>query len=628
MPLNCVGYSSPALSGEIKLPARYSDISYIGQGASCVVLKAHDSFLDRSVAIKFIKPELNDFTSVRRFQQEAKVMSAFRLNHLPVVLDFGLSPCGRPYMVMELVEGTALSDILAARGTLSVDLTIEITIQMLTALEHAHERGIIHRDLKSHNVMVSWTTEGKPLAKVVDFGLACGINRPGYITAVGAALGTPLYMSPEQAQGKHTDARTDIYSLGCVVFEMLTGATPFVGASMTETLDAHIRTIAPSLGSKAYIENDMLADLECIVAKCLEKDPEKRYRSAAELRSVLFELAEKMRLDEAERLRHLLRSASVSGTRHSTSMTKLKAIQPQTHSSSTEAEEDVFSIYSWRETGKDIRGVKPLAGRTEERYAGCQQNIRLRVVLPAMALVLMLALAILVFDQDMFTFEKLPIEIGDLTVDASKSDKPFDGNSEQNIREHYFGNSRSAIYSTFHITGKEFFALPQTSDADLARLKNFPAVTAVNLVAAQNITGRGFNAIKELPIERLDVRSLPVTQSGFKAISQMPNLSHLRIDYVPFVTTSKLACLQQAPALKQLTMRGLPLRKENLAVIARLPHLESLAIERCTEVESSTLQTLATIKSLRKLWISQEKFSEKSVRDFVRTRPDVKLMRQ
>lgn len=295
MPLNCVGYSSPALSGEIKLPSRYSNINHIGQGSTCVVLKAHDTFLDRIVAIKFMRPELNDFNSVRRFQQEAKVMSAFRMNHLPVVLDFGLSPCGRPYMVMELVQGTSLKNVLAEQGRLDAELAIEITIQILTALEHAHERGIVHRDLKSHNVMVSWDDEDKPFVKVVDFGLAIGINLPCHITAAGAALGTPSYMSPEQAQGRVTDARSDIYSLGCVLYEMLSGETPFVTNSVTETLNAHINETAPRLGFIPGVDDRVQVELRSIVAACLAKRPENRFSSAKQLRVTLTELAHHLR---------------------------------------------------------------------------------------------------------------------------------------------------------------------------------------------------------------------------------------------------------------------------------------------------------------------------------------------
>lgn len=294
MPLNCVGYSSPALTGEIKLPSRYSNINHIGQGTTCVVLRAHDTFLDRIVAIKFMRPELNDFNSVRRFQQEAKVMSAFRMNHLPVVLDFGLSPCGRPYMVMELVQGTSLRDVLAEQGRLDAELAIEITIQILTALEHAHERGIVHRDLKSHNVMVSWDDD-KPFVKVVDFGLAIGINRPCHITAAGAALGTPSCMSPEQAQGRVTDARSDIYSLGCVLYEMLSGETPFVTNSVTETLNAHINETAPRLGFIPGVDDRVQTELRSIVAACLAKRPENRFSSAKQLRVTLTELAHHLR---------------------------------------------------------------------------------------------------------------------------------------------------------------------------------------------------------------------------------------------------------------------------------------------------------------------------------------------
>jgi serine/threonine-protein kinase len=306
--LNCAGKITPAFAGGIALPSRYSNFNRIGLGAKSVVLKAHDSFLDRSVAIKFIRPEHNDLNSLLSFQQEAKLLSAFRTLNLPVVLDFGLSQCGRPYMVMELLQGNTLKELLEERGPLGFDLAINISVQILAALEHAHERGVVHRDLKPQNVMITWGDDGKPLAKVVNFGLADGIKNHDLLRGERGKVvrGTPLYMSPEQAQGRQTDSRSDIYSFGCLLFEMLTGATPFAKNSIAETLDAHVRESAPSIRSYMPVGSDMVAELDFIIGKCLRKSPSKRYSSALQLRDALKDLSAQMKVDEAERLRTLI----------------------------------------------------------------------------------------------------------------------------------------------------------------------------------------------------------------------------------------------------------------------------------------------------------------------------------
>jgi len=312
--LNCAGKMAPAFAGGITLPSRYSDFDRIGQGAKSVVLRAHDSFLDRFVAIKFIKAEHNDLASVRTFQHEAKVLSAFRMQNLPVVLDFGLSQCGRQYMVMELLQGESLKEVLEKRGPLNFELAIDISVQILSALEHAHALGVVHQDLNAQNVMITWGDDGSPLAKVVDFGLAGGVRRPESLLGGRSKTmqGTPLYMSPEQAQGRVADARSDIYSFGCLLFEMLTGATPFAKNSIAETLGAHIRESAPGLRSRMPVDSDMVAELDFIIGKCLRKSPSKRYSSALQLRDAMKELSAQMRIDEAERLRSFLHAVQTA----------------------------------------------------------------------------------------------------------------------------------------------------------------------------------------------------------------------------------------------------------------------------------------------------------------------------
>ncbi|MBX9666627.1 MAG: serine/threonine protein kinase [Candidatus Obscuribacterales bacterium] len=274
----------------VPLPFRYINVKLIGHGATSVVLRAHDSFLDKDVAIKYMKSELTDNASVRRFQQEAKMMSSFNIMHLPMVLDFGLTDCGRPFMVMELVEGKSLKEIIRDRGPLPVDLSIEIMLQLLTAITHAHERGIVHRDLKSQNVMITWTEDKQPLVKLVDFGLAKSTVDYGFITSIGVAVGTPLYMSPEQACGKTTDERSDIYSLGCVFFEMLTGFTPFQRETITRTINAHISEPAPKLRSLRSLSTPLYSELECIIKKMLEKNPSNRYKNAKSIAEELESL--------------------------------------------------------------------------------------------------------------------------------------------------------------------------------------------------------------------------------------------------------------------------------------------------------------------------------------------------
>lgn len=623
MPLDCVGMPTSAGAGAVDLPSRYLDIDHIGQGATCFVLKAHDTFLDRKVAIKCMRPELTDYASVRRFQQEAKMMSGFSLMHLPVVLDFGLSPGGRPYMVMELVEGASIKELIEEQGPFSVGLAIEVTIQVLAALDHAHDRGIVHRDLKAQNIMLCTGEDGKPLVKVVDFGLAGGINKTGHITEVGAALGTPFYMSPEQAQGKTTDARSDIYSLGCVLFEMLTGCTPFERPSMAETLDAHIRLIAPSLGSRAHVENDLLCELEVVVAKMLEKDPDRRFRTAEELQVVLEDLAWQMQNDEAERLKRLMNKVAVAGRLCSTSSTNLKAIGPQ------QSHQNIAEFPSWQ--GRAQAAEAP-ARRTPVRAqsgSSSPQPKRLNgaaMILSALAIAAFVLCVLEAGFALMLQSQSAVDRLGVLAPEQlSRRDSPLPLSTGQ-VCGFFTKRYDGTRDSKFHVCEDYLWALPDLTDADLVSIKRFPNVRNVNLVTAQSVKGEGLHAIQDLPIENLDLRCLTISPIGFDSIIRMPELRILRLDNMPFLTASKLQKLRQAPKLEVLSVGGTHLSRQCQLAIAALPHLKEVVLDGASGLDDSTMELLAGVNTLK--WVSvkhEQTISSSAILNFKRARPDVSL---
>jgi serine/threonine-protein kinase len=245
----------------------------LGRGGAGVVYLAHDTKLDRSVAIKSLPPEVKDNPkALSRFTREARVLASLNHPNIATIYDELEEAEGLTYLVLEYVPGQTLAEHIA-KGSIKLEEVLRITSQIAEAVAAAHEHDVIHRDLKPGNIKI--TPEGK--VKVLDFGLAKVVggettDQQSTITEPGRAFGTPAYMSPEQARGKPTDKRSDIWSFGCVLYEMLTGKVPFEGETISDTL-ASILEHEPNW--QALPENTPV-NIQVLVRRCLEKDPRRR----------------------------------------------------------------------------------------------------------------------------------------------------------------------------------------------------------------------------------------------------------------------------------------------------------------------------------------------------------------
>ena len=262
---------------------RYELGGVLGRGGMAEVHMGRDVRLGRNVAVKTLRADLaSDPTFQARFRREAQ--SAASLNHpaIVAVYDTGedlLNGTPLPYIVMEYVEGTTLRELLQSGRRLLPERALEIVAGVLQALEYSHRNGIIHRDIKPGNVML--TRSGH--VKVMDFGIARAVADMGAtMTATAAVIGTAQYLSPEQAKGEHVDARSDIYSTGCLLYELLVGRPPFVGDSPVSVAYQHVREdpLPPS-----QFDPDVPPEIDAIVLKALAKNPENRYQSADEMRA-------------------------------------------------------------------------------------------------------------------------------------------------------------------------------------------------------------------------------------------------------------------------------------------------------------------------------------------------------
>ena len=275
---------------------KYELISVLGAGGMGVIYKARQVFLDRVLAIKMLKNKFASPKARMRFHQEAKAAAA--LNHPGIVAinDFGIDDEDRPYMVMEYVQGVTLADIvkMSPQSILPLREALPVFIEMLDPMAVAHSHGVVHRDIKPSNIMLALREDGTVQIKLLDFGIAKMRDLDDHtiqdLTKTGEALGTPLYMSPEQIKGTRVDSRADIYSFGCVMYMCLTGVPPFVGENKLHTMDKHVSEIPLTL-KEASIGLDFPPELESCVMRCLAKEPEQRYQSSDALRRDLVSIA-------------------------------------------------------------------------------------------------------------------------------------------------------------------------------------------------------------------------------------------------------------------------------------------------------------------------------------------------
>lgn len=286
------------------LTGKYRIDKLIAKGGMGRVYRATQFPLERSVAIKILNEEYqrSDPQFVKRFFLEAAIAAKLSHPHTITVFDYGEGEEGELYIAMELLKGRSLSRVIARDGPYDAATTARLAMQICRALREAHDAGIIHRDLKPGNIFILDDGE-HPFAKVLDFGLvklfvpenaspddeqsALG-PLEGELTRTGTLLGSPKYMSPEQIHGQPLDPRTDIYSLGVILFQMLTGHAPFTGATGVDVIYKHVNHAVPSMKSM-NAEVDVPPELEEIVRRCLEKSRDKRYSSMDELLAYLKE---------------------------------------------------------------------------------------------------------------------------------------------------------------------------------------------------------------------------------------------------------------------------------------------------------------------------------------------------
>jgi len=564
------------------LDGRYQIISHLGKGGMGVVYRVNQIFLNKEFALKTIEQHFMTDIVIRRFQQEAR--TAFALDHPNIIAvnDFGVLDDQTPFLVMELVKGETLGERLKRTGCLTVEEAIPIFVQVCFGLAYAHECGVVHRDIKPNNIML---LSGMPLGaegsiKILDFGIAKFIEREGgeiqALTRTGEIFGSPLYMSPEQCSGTSVDHRADVYSLGCVLFEALTGAPPCVGESALATMMKHQTEHVLTL-KQASLGKDFPQAIEDIVATMLAKSPDHRYKNLGIV---------------AHDLGALKRGESISHTAsfHTRQQAKAKTISM--------ASTLLLGIVVL------LAAIAVTSGyRTEEARKADQER-----------------------DNAIFQAEELKVKVAKLQevlkAKNAVSRKPVkDGGEEYAIFQfpqgEDFGNFDSSVgvqpaasgevrlaamdKTTFH-ANKSFFQNP--NNLTVFQPNDLVGLYLTNCIHEQRLASPIMHQIgtltrlQELGLDQND----GINDGALGEISKLPNLKELS------VSDTKIdgAALAQLPNLRQLTLLGFVHCKGASDLLKVLKHdrqLTELYLDK-NPLSAGDYKAIGTISGLRILYVN------------------------
>jgi serine/threonine protein kinase len=301
---------SPVAPGDV-LAGQYRVERIIGAGGMGFVVAATHITIHQRVALKFLRPDAARLPDTKeRFLREAQAAARLKSEHVAKVLDVGTLDDGSPYMVMEYLEGATLGQVVRQQGPLGVTDAVAYVLQACEAVAEAHASGIVHRDLKPENLFLTRSVHGRPLVKVLDFGIAktSGGDLQLSLTRTATIVGSPLYMPPEQLRSaKHVDVRADIWALGAVLFELVTGRPPFVAESFSELC---LKVATDPTPTPSSVRADVPTSLDAVVVRCLEKDPAKRFQDVGDLADALQAFASESVRDFARHISTVLKVIS------------------------------------------------------------------------------------------------------------------------------------------------------------------------------------------------------------------------------------------------------------------------------------------------------------------------------
>lgn len=572
---------------------KYQFVSQIGSGGMGVIYKAKQPLLDRYYAIKMLNVQKANQQTLARFHQEAKAASTLNHPNVISVHDFGFTDDDDPYMVMDFVEGMSLATLIQSGGAIPYKEALGIFIQIATGMNHAHALGVLHRDLKPSNVMLTNPESVVAEVKIVDFGIA-KINKAeecSSLTQTGDVFGSPLYMSPEQASGKKVDARSDIYSLGCLMYEALTGSPPLQADTIIQTMFLHLNQMPTSMSDRAqglYFPET----LEYVVRKCLEKDPASRYQTMLDLKVDLVKVSVEQPI-RGQKYAALTRSpkAIVRSNWLQIAVTILVFAAAS------------YTIFERREMSVENERREAVAQSIEQKFTSDLREIGSE---PLSGI-------------DGETFVKQELAQGKTAIN-------FPGlSADDGALKYIQGNphiiSLSMRANDISPEGFTHLKFPNLQNLDVQETEISPelmtSIISLPKLDLLNLSKTRYTKSSLIQISSLkNLRSLNLCRSNLsdddcQLVGQMTNLQQLRIGFNPQITDKGISALKSLKNLEVLDLNNTSVTDKGLTALRSLPKLKDLQLFQ-THTSDDGVKTLARMP-LKRLLLSDTLIGSKSI---------------
>ena len=525
-----------------------------------VIYKARHLALNHLVAIKMMHVSQLDQNKILRFQQEAKAVSSLDHPAIVRVRDFGISDAGQPHMVLDFIDGVTLDAMIKTHGPLSLSDAKDLFSQICDGVAHAHGRKVLHRDLKPSNIMLVYRDNQPPQAIIVDFGIAKVVD-PGQqqgmnLTQTGEIFGSPFYMSPEQTAGKELDQRSDIYSVGCMLFEALTGAPPFTGQNAIETLIMHTSSSPPTL-KQGSMGKDFPQALQAVLDKALAKNPQDRFQDMTAFKVALIQA-----IDQLDRRPGYIdaKGKSKSGTGNTAMYASLVLLILI-----------IGAVTTWMVAFRS----KPSHSSVEQPQTTAPQGAP-------------------------------PIETA---AGVKPSDlagaKPSSVDTLKNMPDSYLPDLESVPSSDIaKQKDKNLIVVPfYVADAGMASFDQITKATEVELQKC-NIKGPGLAHLSHLRLKVLNINGDLVLQNNWvDYIGIQPDLVELGLEECP-ITDESTESLNAFNKLERLSLRKTPISKDGLFRMRSLTRLKELDLRGCQRLKDSDLDLLQAFPNLEVLKLS------------------------
>ncbi len=538
------------------LLSRYDEIRYITRGGMGVLFRAHDKTLDKLVAIKALPSgNLLGNEKVVRFQKEAKAAGILDHTNIVKVLDFGVTPSGDPYLIMDFVDGPSLADEITNNGPMELTTALRYFVEIADGLAHAHRHGVIHRDVKPSNVMLAHADEFEKEARIVDFGVAhmrrVDSDDPGFESTGSNIIGSPGYISPEVVSGGKADQRSDVYSLGCLMFETLSGQLPFVTDTAMQTMAAHVNNAPPEISDFLHDEanQELASAMSEIVMKCLSKNPAMRFKTAEDLKLALIECAGF--IEEEHR-------AAI--TEHVT------------------APGGIFKSWSF---------YSPAHTKTPMLFAG---------------------IAILIPIGLMFWIG--PSMLAELRGERNVKQTKMG-------TELKFKDGKSTTYSQFlgalNPDG-DIGSMMEINSRNLPKFWN-PRRKLAKLNYA-TITDDAMKKLETYPVYHLEIRQSRISPKALQSIGKLQNLNDLKLELIDELTDDDLRFLPRLKDVSSLSLKGTKITDKTLETVSKMTSLQELSLEGCQKITASGIELLKTNVQLKNLSIGATKIPVTALKGF------------